>query len=128
MSLKNNYFVVAVVLAIFLVFGIVAAKPTPQELKAQNDQLEQQKMEQLRVTEKEMPWTRNPEPVFRHGGPDAGGYYYIDSDDDANNAPVYNWVDISTVGTPVAFTNGTLDDGWSSEIDMGMTFNFYGND
>jgi|GEM_PF-1223808 hypothetical protein len=128
MNLKNNYFVVAVVLAVFLVFGIVAAKPTPQELKAQNDQLEQQKMEQLRVSEKEMPWTRNPEPVFRHGGPDAGGYYYIDSDDDANNKPVYNWVDISTVGTPVAFTNGTLDDGWSDEIDMSMTFNFYGID
>jgi hypothetical protein len=128
MNLRNYYFIVTIALAIFLIFSIVAAKPTAQELKMQKAQLEQQKFQQLGLTEKDMPWVRNPEPLYRHGGPDAGGYYYIDSDDDAMNKPVYNWVDISGVGTPVSFTNGTLDDGWSNAIDMGMTFNFYGAD
>ncbi len=73
----------------------------------------------------------NPRPpmLLNHGGPDGGGYYFIDSDDDAGNAPDYNWIDISGDGTEVnPWPHGTVDDGWTDPIPMGMTFNFYGVD
>jgi hypothetical protein len=144
MNLKNNYFVVTVALTLFLVFSFVSARPIAPETiqkdmaamrqsqdvkqpELSNQELEQQRIQQMRLTEKDTPWVRNLDPLFRHGGPDAGGYYYIDSDDDAQNRPVYNWIDISGTGTPVSFSHGTLDDGYSDPIDMGMNFNFYGN-
>ncbi|MEE9553540.1 MAG: carboxypeptidase regulatory-like domain-containing protein [candidate division Zixibacteria bacterium] len=64
----------------------------------------------------------DPPVILEHGGPDAGGYYYIDSDDDAMNAPVYEWVDI---------TDGTLitldDDDNQGPFDLGFDFEFYGS-
>ncbi len=56
------------------------------------------------------------------GGPDTYGYKWVDSDE--TNGPVYNWIDITGVGTSIALS----DDGESSSISMGMTFNFYGVD
>jgi hypothetical protein len=65
----------------------------------------------------------NPPMTLRHGGPDGGGYYYIDSDDDAQNAPIFEWVDISGIGTEI--TMG--DDQNQGPFSLGFSFTFYGN-
>jgi hypothetical protein len=65
-----------------------------------------------------------PPNTLNHGGPDAGGYYYIDSDDDASNHPVFNWIDITGFGVNLGF-NG--DDQLVASQPIGFTFNFYGN-
>ncbi|MFH1198093.1 MAG: S8 family serine peptidase [bacterium] len=59
------------------------------------------------------------------GGPDDFGYRWIDSDDP--NGPSFVWNDISSTGTPVSFSNGTLDDGWTNAIPLGFSFKYYGN-
>ncbi len=65
----------------------------------------------------------NQRPViFNHGGPDAFGHSWIDSDDPGG--PAYTWVDISGVGTPAAIVG---DNGFVGPIDMGMNFSFYGS-
>ena len=56
------------------------------------------------------------------GGPDAYGYKWKDSDE--VGGPVYSWVDITGVGTPVILS----DDAETGSIAMGMTFNLYGVD
>jgi len=56
------------------------------------------------------------------GGPDAYGYKWKDSDE--VGGPVYGWVDITGVGTPVILS----DDAETGSIAMGMTFNLYGVD
>jgi len=72
--------------------------------------------------------TIDPPVILDHGGPDGGGYYFIDSEDDANNAPVYGWIDISSIGTEITTWNGSVDDGYVTGIPLSMTFNFYGTD
>ncbi len=62
--------------------------------------------------------------ILGHGGPDEGGYYYIDSDDDAYNAPVFNWIDITAVGTPV---DSLGDDEYMGKFYIGFEFPFYGH-
>jgi subtilisin family serine protease len=56
------------------------------------------------------------------GGPDGYGYRWIDSNE--SGGPAFDWVDITTVGTPVSLTG---DDATSAEIPMGMDFPFYGD-
>lgn len=66
-----------------------------------------------------------PEITDGQGGPDSGGYRWIDSDEPGG--PTFNWVEISTVGTPVtSWTNGTADDG-SVVVTLPFTFTYYGN-
>ena len=66
-----------------------------------------------------------PEVTDGMGGPDAGGYSWIDSDEPGG--PVYNWVDISGVGTQITtWTNGTGDDG-SANVALPFSFSYYGN-
>lgn len=55
------------------------------------------------------------------GGPDAFGYYYVDSL--RPGGPVYNFEDISGTGTPLTLGDATL----SPAIPIGFPFNFYGN-
>ena len=61
--------------------------------------------------------------IERTGGPDAFGYRYRDSDE--TGGPVFDWFDISTIGTPVAGLDG--DDELSAAIPIGFNFPFYGN-
>jgi len=66
---------------------------------------------------------QDPPELLRHGGPDGGGYYYIDSDDEALNAPVYEWIDISGDGMPLDLE----DDQNRGPISLGFDVEFYGN-
>ena len=71
----------------------------------------------------------SPASSSNRGGPDGFGYFWIDSD--AYLGPVYDWVEISSIGTPVTFPLSPpdeLDDDISAPIPMGFTFPFYGND
>ncbi len=61
--------------------------------------------------------------IERVGGPDAYGYQFRDSDEPGG--PVFNWVDISTVGVPVAGLDG--DDENAGPVPIGFSFPFYGN-
>ena len=68
--------------------------------------------------------TRTGYPVEKNGGgPDAFGYFWVDSDEPGG--PTFVWNDVSATGTDIV---GSLtDDSFSGPYDMGMTFPFYGN-
>jgi hypothetical protein len=58
------------------------------------------------------------------GGPDAGGYRWIDSDEPGG--PTFNWFEISGIGTQITtWTNGTGDDG-SANVTLPFNFSYYG--
>jgi immune inhibitor A len=63
---------------------------------------------------------KNPK-LNASGGPDAFGYSWMDSDQ--SGGPVFDWIDISGDGTPVALTylRG------SGFIPLGFDFKYYGN-
>lgn len=61
--------------------------------------------------------------ILGSGGPDAFGHNWVDSDDPGG--PVFDWVDISAVGTP-AF-GGYSDDGSRGPFAIGFDFPFYGD-
>ncbi|HKY33809.1 MAG TPA: S8 family serine peptidase [Candidatus Polarisedimenticolia bacterium] len=66
----------------------------------------------------------DPRPgILGSGGPDLFGYRWRDSD--AAGGPVFDWVDITAVGTPIASL--TLDDQVAVGIPIGFSFPFYGN-
>jgi hypothetical protein len=69
----------------------------------------------------------DPRPgILGAGGPDAFGYSWTDSDEPGG--PVYDWVDISGIGTQVIFSSsGYSDDGNAGPYPIGFTFDFYGN-
>jgi subtilisin family serine protease len=68
----------------------------------------------------------DPRPgILGTGGPDAFGYKWTDSDEPGG--PIYDWVDISGVGTNI-FGDGTYsDDGNEGPLPIGFPFDFYGN-
>ncbi|MCD6162017.1 MAG: T9SS type A sorting domain-containing protein [candidate division Zixibacteria bacterium] len=108
MKFKTEIFVIAAVLAIFVLFNIAGASditdnPNPKLLNHNAEK-------------------HYPPITFDAGGPDGGGYYYIDSDDAAQNAPHYEWVDISGVGTPLFLG----DDENQGPFELGFEFEFYG--
>lgn len=64
-----------------------------------------------------------PEVTDGQGGPDGGGYRWIDSDEPGG--PAYNWFEISSIGTRInTWTSGTADDG-SVILPMPFTFTYY---
>ncbi|HET9482029.1 MAG TPA: S8 family serine peptidase, partial [Candidatus Polarisedimenticolia bacterium] len=66
----------------------------------------------------------DPRPgILGLGGPDMFGYTWEDSD--ASGGPVFDWVDISATGTPVAGLDA--DDENLGPIPIGFPFSFYGN-
>lgn len=66
----------------------------------------------------------DPRPgILGGGGPDVFGYRWIDSDDPGG--PAFDWVDITSIGTPVPFASG--DDSNAQNIPIGFNFPFYGN-
>ena len=65
----------------------------------------------------------DPRPgILGSGGPDAFGYTWVDSNDPAG--PVFDWVDISGVGTPMF--GSYSDDGNRGPAPIGFDFPFYG--
>ncbi|HBZ00474.1 MAG TPA: hypothetical protein DEO84_04035 [candidate division Zixibacteria bacterium] len=66
----------------------------------------------------------DPPRLMNSGGPDIFGYTWVDSDDP--EGPDFTWIEISETGTPVTWTHGDSDDGYTDAIPMGMAFNFYG--
>ena len=64
----------------------------------------------------------NPPVITNQGGPDAFGYWWIDSNEPGG--PAYSWIDISTVGTPIT---ALADDENSGPYPIGFNFPFYDN-
>ncbi len=62
-----------------------------------------------------------PISLLAGGGPDPFGYTYRDSNE--AGGPVYNWIDITTTGTPL----GLADDGEAS-VTLPFAFNYYDTD
>ncbi len=68
---------------------------------------------------------KNPPQLLDSGGPDIFGYAWIDSDDPGG--PEFDWIDITSFGTPIDF-GGDIDDGNGGPLALGFTFRFYGNE
>jgi hypothetical protein len=69
-------------------------------------------------------WSSGQEPYSQqthYGNALGGGWRWIDSDQP--NGPVYQWKDISAIGTPVTFST---NDETLGPFDMGFTFPYYG--
>ena len=57
------------------------------------------------------------------GGPDSFGYRYLDSDTTCPGSPVFNWVEIKSIGTRVT---GLGDDNYAGPFGIGFEFPYYG--
>jgi hypothetical protein len=64
---------------------------------------------------------RGPEVIHDAGGPDAHGYFWLDSDE--SGGPTFDWVDISGTGTDVSA--GLDDDNFIGPYPIGFGFPFY---
>jgi len=65
----------------------------------------------------------NPVFVSEEGGSDNFGHMWIDSD--MPNGPEFNWIDITSTGMQIPITGSNAI---SDTIDLGLTFNFYGQE
>ncbi len=59
-------------------------------------------------------------------GPDAYGYYAFDNDDNAPEAPVYDWVDIALTGQNTGISDTSRHDDETRSFDLPFTFTHYG--
>jgi hypothetical protein len=86
----------------------------PHKMETNLDQL-------MNIPEKERPnlgWGMTP--TKGNGGPDAFGYKWKDSD--AAGGPIFNWIEINSIGTEVL----PSDDGNVGPYAIGFPFDFYG--
>lgn len=61
-------------------------------------------------------------------GPDAYGYYgYASTDPHFDQAPVYNWFELSGIGTRMQVTSGT-NGNYTKTVNLPFTFKYYGVD
>ena len=67
-----------------------------------------------------VPEEPNPPIVMGQGGPDLYGYKWIDSDEPGG--PTFQWVDITTIGTPITMS----DDTNTGPYTLPFVFNYYG--
>jgi len=68
-----------------------------------------------------------PDVVRSSGGPDDFGYIWVDSDE--AGGPVFDWIDIQSIGTsiPIRDAADSLgDDNYFGPISLGFNFNYYG--
>lgn len=64
---------------------------------------------------------------YEHGGPDNHMYEW-NTNKDGGTGGLYDWIDISGIGTPVNWDMGSGHDRHTSSIPLGFTINHYGND
>ncbi|OGC90292.1 MAG: hypothetical protein A2W25_05980 [candidate division Zixibacteria bacterium RBG_16_53_22] len=67
----------------------------------------------------------DPPMLLQAGGPDAFGYFYIDSRDNALNRPNFSWRNITGIGTNIYLEE---DDQLRGPFDIGFGFNYYGQE
>lgn len=62
-------------------------------------------------------------------GPDAYGYYAYDNTETqpAGSATQYDWIEISTIGTNIGFSDVVEDDDDTQALELPFDFTFYGN-
>ncbi len=77
---------------------------------------------QTDLGKEETPVLKGQDVKFNAGGPDNYGYYWMDSDE--AGGPVFNWIDISAVGTDVV--SQLEDDNAIGPFDIGFDFPYYG--
>ena len=71
-----------------------------------------------------------PSALMAFGGPDGGGYYFLDSNESGGPAYSTEWEDLSSSGTSVTwstYSSWGADDEGEAELNLGFTFSFYGN-
>ncbi|MFZ1322713.1 MAG: T9SS type A sorting domain-containing protein [Ignavibacteria bacterium] len=108
-----------------LIWSISESSATLDNLKTENNFTQEQIEQMVNLPKGSADLFYGHEQTDAQGGPDAGGYSWIDSDEPGG--PVFNWVEISSTGTEITtWTIGTADDG-SVILPLPFTFNYYNN-
>ena len=74
----------------------------------------------------EFPVTIGTADVGDPTGPDAYGYYAFDNDDDADEAPTYDWVEIAGLGANTGINDSYRHDDETRNFDLPFDFTYYG--
>lgn len=85
-----------------------ASQPTPKNTSTRSETRE---WDPFRI------WLSNNHILSTWPGPDGAGY--------SGALCTYTWVDLLSTGTPITFTTGNADDGYTPPINLGFEFPFY---
>lgn len=80
--------------------------------------------EDIALEKGEADFRQGHDVIFGAGGPDEFGYSWTDSNEDSG--VVFDWIEISDIGTPVTALSGTWDG--NATINLPFTFPFYGEE